>query len=140
VNDPSIWNVLHDGTITAIDGVVPGTLKVSVDIWYLRPFFAPAGTAFVVELTECDLFEVLRWDDATPPADPVSFAALQPSILEASVEHDEVKMIWIGGELRLRYASVRISLDTGSAIPMEALLAAAERYWDSFGRRSPPVE
>jgi hypothetical protein len=33
---PAIWNVLHDGVIVAVDGVLPGDLRIDVEIGYLR--------------------------------------------------------------------------------------------------------
>jgi hypothetical protein len=140
VSDPSIWNVLHDGTIAAIEGEVPGTLRFRIEIWYLRPYFSPAGKAFVVELAECDLFEVLPWSDDSLSRDVAAFAALRPRILSAEEMDDSVKVIWRGGELRLRYSSVHLALDTGEPLTLEALLEAAERYWDALEKRRPPVE
>jgi hypothetical protein len=33
---PEIWNVLHDGTIVAMAGQVPGEVKLEIEADYLR--------------------------------------------------------------------------------------------------------
>ena len=48
-----IWGVFHDGVLKHIDGGVPGTLTLDVEIEYLRAMFDEPGISFRIELTGC---------------------------------------------------------------------------------------
>ena len=50
---PGAWGVFHDGVIVAIDGTVPGSLVLTIEIGYLRAMFEGEGSSFRVPLTGC---------------------------------------------------------------------------------------
>ena len=45
-----IWNILHDGEITAIEGEDSDTLTMFVSIPYLRRRLKPIGDSFVLTM------------------------------------------------------------------------------------------
>jgi hypothetical protein len=50
---PAIWNILHDGVIVAVEGTVPGDLRIDIEIAYLRKRIRDAGTLIQVLLIGC---------------------------------------------------------------------------------------
>ncbi len=45
---PGIWNILHDGVIVAVDGTLPGDLRIDVEIGYFRKRIPDPGTLIQV--------------------------------------------------------------------------------------------
>jgi hypothetical protein len=48
---------------------------------------------------------------------------------------DPVKVCCAEGMLRMRYRSASLRLDSGAAVSLDELEAAATRYWDRFEAR-----
>lgn len=136
--DPTLWNLLHDGTIERIEGTLPGDLSVHVCISYLRKGFPGAGTGFVVHLSGCTRF-VLTPYDKPGIADIATIATLAPEILSAE-PGDPLTLCCAEGMLALRYDDATLSLDSGEAITLAQLDAAATAYWDAWSarRQRPP--
>lgn len=133
--DIAIWNLFHDGTITAIRGHVPGDLELLVQIAYLRNMVQPPGDAFRIKLTRCDLIELQSWADDSVVCDLRTIAEVEPQILSGSEQGDRIVVVCNGYELRLRYQDVEVELDNGLPVTIEAIDALAERYWDEWERK-----
>ena len=131
----TIWNVLHDGSITNAN-LKGDVLTLQVAIPYLRRFFMPAGDGFRVDLLGCTGGVIEFWDDSPPSQDLGRLNDLQPEILSAEAQPDGLIRVCIdGGFITLGYREVRLALDTGPAITLHQLIAAASQYWDEFERR-----
>ena len=50
---PDLWNVLHDGTIVAVTGQVPGEVRLEIETDYLRIRFSDEGPLFALTLRDC---------------------------------------------------------------------------------------
>jgi hypothetical protein len=127
-----IWNILHDGEITGIDGVIPGHLAIRVEIPYLRDMLAPKGTAFVLTLCNCTRFEYEVWDDRKKYSDVARIAAMKPFVLEASETPEGIRIGCTEGYIHASYGSVAYALDTGQIITFADLSAACDRYWTEW--------
>jgi hypothetical protein len=53
---PAIWNILHDGVIVAVEGTVPGNLRIDIEIDYLRKRIPDSGNLIPVLLIGCTRF------------------------------------------------------------------------------------
>ena len=132
--DPSLWNLLHDGSIENIEGSVPGDVSLHVSIRYLRNRFPGEGTGFLVRLLECSRF-VFQPYDKQEIADVALIAALEPEILSAEVG-DPLEICCTLGTLVLRYKNFALALDTGEPVTLAELDAAAANYWREWSERA----
>lgn len=129
--DPDLWNVLHDGELTAAERAAGGGVRLSVEIAYLRDHLPTAARHLVVTLAGCDSFAYHPYD-CEPVVDPAA-AGLRPTLLSALVVHGEVCVECAdggaGGQLRLRYASAGVATAEGRPLSQAELEAAAQEYW-----------
>lgn len=133
-----LWNLLHDGRIMRIDGAIPGDLSLHVSIGYLRTCFPGQGTGFIVHLAGCSQFAFTPYDEAAI-TDLADIAALSPWIVSCDPEAP-LEVHCAEGMLALRYDDATLSLDSGEAITLAQLDAAATAYWDAWSarRQRPP--
>lgn len=133
-----LWNQLHDGVIERIDGSVPGDIRLFTSVLYLRELFEGKGEGFVFHLSDCSIFEFTLWDSA-PTTDLGQIEGAGIEVLSAE-DGDPVKVCCAEGMLRVRYRSAGLRLDSGAAVSLDELEAAATRYWDRFEARHRGVQ
>jgi hypothetical protein len=131
--DPSLWNLLHDGSIVQANGGVPGQVALHIECLYLRDMFPGTGDGFIVKLTECSLLEYELYDELPIQALDV-IASLEPEILSAK-SGAPLEVCCSAGTLRLQYASAELTLDTGEPVSSLELDQAAETYWRRWEER-----
>jgi hypothetical protein len=129
----TIWNVLHDGLITAVRGGVPGDVDVTVEIEYLTEKLARPCASIIVRLHDCAKWEFLRWEDDSTTVSFTDFLAVERDILSATVVAGDMQVICEGGVLSVRYSHTTLRCHDGTHLPLDELLAAATAYWDAFG-------
>lgn len=129
---PAIWNVLHDGTITAIAGSVPGTVRLDVSIDYLRQRFADSGRTIQVILTGCTRFAYRDYEAKDFTTDLSAIASIQPEVLSAEMRGDLSEICCVGGTLEVRASSGSLALDSGRRLTLEELIAVSEAYWTEW--------
>ena len=128
-----VWNRLHDGVISKIDGSVPGELTLYVSIGYLRMRFPSEGTGFILRLAGCTLFEFEPYDE---PVCVDLQRIVQYELDIVSLESDEPTLVHSSkGVLRMDYTALSISLDTGEPVTLADLDAACAEYWKEFRER-----
>lgn len=132
--DPTLWNLLHDSTIERIEGALPGDVSLHVRIDYLRKGFPGEGTGFVVHLSGCSQFTFRPYDEPEI-SDFSDIATLAPEILSAE-PGDPLALSCTEGMLTLRYDTATLSLNSGEAITLSQLDAAAIAYWDAWSARN----
>ena len=132
--DPSLWNLLHDGTIERIEGCGPGDISLHVSIPYLRNRFPGEGTGFLVRLSGCTHFAFEPYDEPVI-TDLAAIAALEPEILSAE-PGDPLEICCVMGALSLSYNSATLCLDSGAAVSLLELDSASEAYWREWSARS----
>lgn len=132
---PTVWDVLHDGGISRIDGSVPGDVQVFVDIEYLRKRFSDDGETIIVTLTDCTLLTYRPYDAKVALSDLAAIAGESFSILNAELDGSKCRVFTDGGVLELRCGGGSLSLDSGRSLSLTELLEVAESYWEEFGLR-----
>jgi hypothetical protein len=137
--DEAIWNVLHDAEVVAADGAVPGDLRLSLDIAYLCGHLPTQAKHVVVVLGGCERFEY-RPFVGPPVSDPAEVAALGLEVLSAGIA-DGVVRVQVsnrsgGGELDVRYQSVRITTAEGQSLAQTDLESAADAYWSLWEQKN----
>lgn len=131
--NPDIWNVFHDGTITALSGEVPGNVHIFIEIRYLRAMLPGNGTGFNMQLGGCTLCEFEEYNKA-PSNDFSRIAALESEILSARAVDHILEVTCTLGTLRVAYGEAELALESGEPISNEALSEACDRYWDEWER------
>ena len=137
--NPDIWDILHDGGIVGATGHVPGTVRLEIDIQYLRERFPDAGSKIVLTLLECSRIDFSKYEDNLPHG-LVELADISPDILGACEADgcNEVTCAVLkgsGGILRVAATDFSLSLDSGRIITLDELKYVAKAYWKSFGER-----
>jgi hypothetical protein len=137
--EPDLWNVLHDGSIKAISGSVPGKVQLTVAIPYLCDLLEDPGETLLITLQDCSCFSFKPWDRENSLTDLAAISALDLEILSIDAHGGIVCAISAvpGGILTTEAAGFSLALDTGRPIQLEALLAAAKSYWDAFDTPNP---
>ena len=133
-----IWNVLHDGEITAVAGEGSDTLTMFVSIPYLRRKLEPLGDSFVLTLKGLKHLE-FRDFDGTITSLREELEIGTPEILSTESEAMPVKIQTTLGQLILDFESIRIALDTGQAIEYEAIEKVCDEYlseWQEKAKRN----
>jgi hypothetical protein len=134
-NLEEIWNLLHDGGIAAIRGVVPGDLTLRVEIDYLTQIMNPPCDAIDLTLVGCENFEYLSWNDDRRTTDINVLAAGEPEILSAENTVAGVRVICSDGQFDIQYESIRVVRADGTPTSVEEIDATATAYWDAFGSK-----
>lgn len=135
--EPSVWNLLHDGTIKHIDGAIPGDVSLHVSTDYLRKRFPGEGAGFLLHLERCSHFTFTPYDEPAM-SDLAAIAALTPWIVGCD-SSDPLEVHCAEGTLTLRYDACTLSLDSGETITISQLDEAASSYWNEWSaRRSRP--
>jgi len=132
----SIWNVLHDGGIERIDGVIPGDIRVYISIEYLRERFQDDGDTILVTLSNCTLFSHRIYDAAHAVSDLTAIANESVTILSAEMHGLQCRVFTDVGVLEMKCENGSISLDSGRAVSLEELTSVAEAYWDEWKSKS----
>ena len=125
-----IWNVLHDGEITAIaeDG---DTLTMFVSIPYLRRRLKPLGDSFVLVLAGLRRVECRDFGGATSSLrEELDIGT--PEILQTKSESMPVTIETTMGQVILDFQSIRFALDTGQAVGYETIERVCEEYWTEW--------
>jgi hypothetical protein len=129
-----IWGVFHDGVVKLIEGTVPGTLKLEIEIDYLRRMFPEPGDRFVVMLFGCSKFTYADYDE--PPTEDIAhIQCREPEILYITSEQPVV-LDCAKGTLEFEYDEMTVSLESGRAVGYESLASACRKYWTDWKSRT----
>src|SRR6476620_3715550 len=127
-----IWNVLHDGGIAAINGVIPGDVEIRVSIPYLRKMFSADGDDIIVRLANCAKLTMKIWEKDFTTDDIERIVGTDTEILSTESEDVPVHIITTFGELDIDFEAFSLSLDNGRPITFEELCDACENYWNRW--------
>lgn len=142
-DDTTPWNLLHDGTLTAIRRT-GASVRLTLELPHLRVRFEPQGEAFFVHLHGVESFGYLpytdRWDEPVIE-ELAAIVAARPNIVEAErrspTSDDPATMVVWGslGSLRMSYAELELGLDDGRPITLAELADANAAYWQAWRER-----
>ncbi len=132
---PAIWNVLHDGSIVAVRGTIPGTVQIDVSIRYLRKRFPDTGETIQVTLTGCTRFAYRDFEEHEFTTDLSKIAALEPEILSAEMRDDINDICCVNGMIEVCASGGSIALDSGRTITLQELIDVADAYWTEWSER-----
>jgi len=127
-----IWNVLHDGGIAAINGVIPGDVEIRVSIPYWRKMFSADGDDIIVRLANCAKLTMKIWEKDFTTDDIERIVGTDTEILSTESEDVPVHIITTFGELDIDFEAFSLSLDNGRPITFEELCDACENYWNRW--------
>ena len=130
----AIWNVLHDGEITAV-AEEGDTLTMFVSIPYLRRRLKPLGDSFTLTLTglrRCE-FRDSGGTTTTPLQEALEIGT--PEILSTETSMPVIIATTLG-ELILDFDSIRFALDTGEATDYETISKVCDEYWTEWQAKS----
>ena len=130
-----IWNLLHDGEITAVAGEGGQTLTMFVSVPFLRRRLAPLGDSFVIVLSGLTLLEFHDFA-GTKISLAEELEIGTPEILSTESESMPIKIETTMGQLTLSFQSIRFTLDTGGDIEYEAIARVCEEYWADWNARA----
>ena len=137
----SLWNLLHDGTITKIAAPRHDTRLLTIEIEYLRHMLSKDGNEIIVQLNSCDIFEYQNFTDEVLTQELLTIATYEPDILSATQNQSSILTIGcVAGLVRTRYQSFSLALDNGYPITLENLKNAHQRYWEAFGNKNTVME
>src|SRR5690349_8020734 len=130
-----IWNILHDGEITAIAGEQSETLTMFVSIPYIRRRLEPLGDGFVLALIGLRLLEFRDFEgNVTSLREELDAGG--PEIVSTESEAMPVKVETTMGCLIVDFESIRFALDTGQEIAFEVIQKACVEYWTEWKARA----
>ena len=133
-NDPriDIWNLLHDGEITAVTEENSDTLTMYVTIPYLRLRLEPIGGSFVLKLKGLRHFEY-RFFDGTPLSLRKELESANiPEILSTDSTSMPVTIETSLGQIIIDFEKIQYALDTGQIIDFEMIEKACVDYWTEW--------
>jgi hypothetical protein len=132
-----IWNLLHDGFITAIERN-GDTLTMFINIPYLRRRMKPIGDSFVLTLSGLS-----RMDFCDPYGEIHSFAeelgvgvVTGPEIISTDSDSMPITVEFDYGRLILDFQSISFALDTGSPVSLMEIEEVAAEYWQELASRA----
>ncbi len=128
-----IWGVFHDGILKRIEGTIPGTLTLEIEIEYLRGMFDEPGYSFAVEITNCTRFRYNEYEEQ-PTEDVAKILERELEILYVASEYPLV-LDCVMGTLELEYDALRVMLPSGHEVNYESLVQASEKYWSDWSAR-----
>ncbi|MBM4297043.1 MAG: hypothetical protein FJ143_04820 [Deltaproteobacteria bacterium] len=133
----AIWNVSHDGEITAVsqDG---DTLTIFVSIPYLRRRLKPLGDSFVLTLAGIRRAERRDFVGAASSASPLreELEIGTPEILRTESQSMPVTVETTMGQMILDFQSIRFTLDTAQDTDYKTIERVCDEYWTEWKAKS----
>lgn len=141
---PDLWNVLHDGTIVALSGQVPGEVKLQIEADYLRDRFGDDGRLFVLTLRECRRLVFTPWEQGQSTITRLDELATLALWILSAEDVDGACAVTCnrkidngGGVLEVAAGDAVLCLDTGRLVSKDEIEAVAEAYWSEWSSRRP---
>lgn len=121
------WHCLHDGTISAATGSVPGDVEFTIDCDCIREELHQSPGLLRLRITKCTLFEIAPYETDRAFNGFEALNSGEFDILDAETEKDVVKVSNATSMMKLCYESEVLMLDDGTIISLNDLIDAANR-------------
>lgn len=131
-----IWNVLHDGEITAFEQDHE-TLTMFISIPYLRRRIRPLGDSFVLTLSGLTQVDFLDFDGSRSSLEEALDIGL-PEILSTESEAMPLSIDTTLGKLILDFQEISFALDTGQPVTYDVIEKVCEEYWAELKAKTDP--
>ncbi|MFG6463708.1 hypothetical protein ACG04Q_19190 [Roseateles sp. DXS20W] len=130
----AIWNVLHDGEITAVSRS-GSAVTFFVSIGYLRRRFAPPGGCFALSLGEVSELHFHDFDGEVQTLEQ-QFETGRLDILGTESQRLPIVVDTSMGSMTLSFERFDLSLDTGQLVSFAEIDQVSDEYWrDWEGKR-----
>ena len=133
-NEINIWNILHDGEITAVEKGMNGLYTIFINIPYLRRRIKPLGDSFVITLSGVKQITFQDFDGQTSSLEN-ELELSTPEILQTDSETMPIYIATTAGTLILNYESINFNLDTGQPVEFETIEVICREYWEEWSKR-----
>jgi len=127
----NIWNILHDGEITAIQRIDSNNIKLFVSIPYLRRRIEPLGDSFILLLSEVSTLKHIDFSDKEETVEEILEYG-GPEILGCESESRPYIIDTTMGKLFLDYKEIEIQLENEQPITESALAKICNEYWEEW--------
>ena len=133
-----IWNILHDGVLTAFPNKDKSLLTIFVHIPYLRKRIEPVGVCFVLKLSgvkSCRFFDF----DGKEEDFNESLNAMGIEILSAGSIGNTAMPVEIQtslGTIILEYENIGLFLESGNEVSLETIAKASTEYWQEWSKKT----
>ena len=125
----SIWNIFHDGEITAVSQE-GRTLTMFVSIPHLRRRLKPLGDSFVLMLSGVRRAECRDFGCAGPASTLYDELELgSPEIFQTKSESMPVTVETSMGQIILDFESIQFALDTGQSTDFSTIERVCHEFW-----------
>jgi len=134
-NEIDIWNILHDGDITAVEKGLNSSYTLFVSIPYLRRRLKPLGDSFVLALAGVRQIAFQNFDGTISTIeDELNLST--PEILRTDSESMPISVETTTGKLILDFEGIEFRLDTGQAVDFETILTVCRGYWAEWRKKT----
>jgi hypothetical protein len=132
--NPDFWEIFHDGTITKIQEISAGCIKIFIEIEYLRKMFPSEGIGFFVVLknVSCLKFNPYEGQETSIFSE---IEKAEPEILYLNSEKNPIIIGCVTGTILLEYEDAEVYLDTGLRLTFDELDKASRTYWDTLVKK-----
>jgi len=131
----AIWNVLHDGEITAVEAGTDGSYTMFVNIPYLRKRLKPLGDSFVLTLSGVRQVTFQDFNGTSLSLEEELQGSSSQMILRTLSESMPITVELMYGTLILDFESIALSLDTGQPVEFETIETVCREYWEEFSSK-----
>jgi len=122
----AFWQIMHDGTIAAIRGEVPGDIELTVELECVCQHLPGADDTLHATLRGCRLFVYTPFGESIVTG-LQRIAEQEPEVLSAVAQADRISVCCVNGTLDLAYAAIEVRSDQGQLISQPELEAAANQ-------------
>ncbi|MCL1920736.1 MAG: hypothetical protein FWG50_06615 [Kiritimatiellaeota bacterium] len=130
-----IWNILHDGEITAVEKGKNGLYTIFVNIPYLRRRISPLGDSFVLTLSGVKQITFQDFGGTMSMLED-ELEISTPEILQTESEAMPIYIATTAGTLILHYENIDLKLDTGQPVTFETIETVCRDYWGELRKRT----
>jgi len=134
-NEIDIWNILHDGDITAVEKGQNSSYTLFVNIPYLRRRLAPLGDSFILVLQGVRQIAFHNFD-GTISAIEDELNLSTPEILRTDSETMPICVETTTGKLILDFEDLEFRLDTGQTVDFETIESVCREYWGEWQKKT----
>jgi hypothetical protein len=131
-----IWNILHDGEITAVEEDGTGNVRMFVNIPYLRRRIHPLGDSFVLMLGGVSKMECRNFSESEVNTLREELEIGSPEILKTDSTEMPLKIDTTMGSLLIDFKTIQFRMDTGEEVDFDQIAKVCEQYWTEWKRKA----